>query len=256
MESNGENKKVERQSSSFRLRSPSLNALRLQRIFDLFDKNGDGLITLDELSQALSRLGLDADLSDLKSTVESYIQPGNTGLDFDDFTSLHKTLDESFFGGAGDCYESSPDSAAAEEADLAEAFKVFDENGDGFISARELQAVLKKLGLPEGSEMERVEKMIVSVDRNQDGRVDFSEFKNMMRIVLIVLEDLAESMGRLRLVHVESMVLLITLDPPNSAAYGVAKQHLQFREIVAWDVAAALQGLLNQEQCIRLQVTA
>ncbi|XP_013595667.1 PREDICTED: calcium-binding protein CML42-like [Brassica oleracea var. oleracea] len=183
MESNGENNKVERQSSSFRLRSPSLNALRLQRIFDLFDKNGDGFITLDELNQALSRLGLDADLSDLKSTVESYIQPGNTGLDFDDFTSLHKTLDESFFGGAGDCDESSPESA--EEADLVEAFKVFDENGDGFISARELQAVLKKLGLPEGSEMERVEKMIVSVDRNQDGRVDFSEFKNMMRIVVI-----------------------------------------------------------------------
>ncbi|CAG7883961.1 unnamed protein product [Brassica rapa] len=217
MESNGENKKVERQSSSFRLRSPSLNALRLQRIFDLFDKNGDGFITLEELNQALSRLGLDADLSDLKSTVESYIQPGNTGLDFDDFTSLHKTLDESFFGGAGDCDESSPESA--EEADLVEAFKVFDENGDGFISARELQAVLKKLGLPEGSEMERVEKMIVSVDRNQDGRVDFSEFKNMMRIVA-----LAESMGRLYyLVHVESMGIiaekLITLDLPNSAAY-------------------------------------
>lgn len=189
MESNGENdKKVERQSSSFRLRSPSLNALRLQRIFDLFDKNGDGFITVDELNQALSRLGLDADLSvsDLKSTVESYIQPGNTGLDFDDFSSLHKTLDESFFGGAGDCGESSPDSAAAaEEADLAEAFKVFDENGDGFISARELQAVLKKLGLPEGSEMERVEKMIDSVDRNQDGRVDFFEFKNMMRTVVV-----------------------------------------------------------------------
>ncbi|KAJ0263555.1 Calcium-binding protein CML42 [Hirschfeldia incana] len=187
MESNGENnKKVERQSSSFRLRSPSLNALRLQRIFDLFDKNGDGFITIDELNQALSRLGLDADLSDLKSTVESYIQPGNTGLDFDDFSSLHKTLDDSFFGGAGDCGESSPDSAAAvEEADLAEAFNVFDENGDGFISARELQTVLKKLGLPEGAEMERVEKMIESVDRNQDGRVDFSEFKNMMRTVVI-----------------------------------------------------------------------
>lgn len=62
---------------------------------------------------------------------------------------------------------------------------MFDENGDGFISARELQAVLKKLGLPEGSEMERVEKMIDSVDRNQDGRVDFFEFKNMMRTVVV-----------------------------------------------------------------------
>ncbi|CAN8231247.1 unnamed protein product [Cochlearia groenlandica] len=189
MESNGEIKKkktVTRQSSSFRLRSPSLNALRLQRIFDLFDKNGDGFITVDELSQALTRLGLNADLSDLKSTVESYIQPGNTGLDFDDFSSLHKTLDDSFFGGVESTDDgSSPETAAADESDLAEAFKVFDENGDGFISARELQAVLKKLGMPEGGEMERVEKMIVSVDRNQDGRVDFFEFKNMMRTVSI-----------------------------------------------------------------------
>ncbi|CAH2078431.1 unnamed protein product [Thlaspi arvense] len=186
MESDGEKKKVTIKSSSFRLRSPSLNALRLQRIFDLFDKNGDGFITVEELSQALSRLGLNADLSDLKSTVESYIQPGNTGLNFDDFSSLHKTLDDSFFGGAEENDEtSSPESAAADESDLAEAFKVFDENGDGFISARELQTVLKKLGLPEGGEMARVEKMIVSVDRNQDGRVDFFEFKNMMRTVVI-----------------------------------------------------------------------
>lgn len=188
MESNNnEKKKVARQSSSFRLRSPSLNALRLQRIFDLFDKNGDGFITVEELSQALTRLGLNADLSDLKSTVESYIQPGNTGLNFDDFSSLHKTLDDSFFGGAcgGGENEDDPSSAAENESDLAEAFKVFDENGDGFISARELQTVLKKLGLPEGGEMERVEKMIVSVDRNQDGRVDFFEFKNMMRTVVI-----------------------------------------------------------------------
>ncbi|KAJ4912755.1 Calcium-binding protein CML42 [Raphanus sativus] len=186
MESNGDNNKrvnkMIQSSSSFRLRSPSLNALRLQRIFDLFDKNGDGFITADELSQALSRLGLDADLSDLLSTVDSYIQPGNAGLDFNDFSSLHKTLDDSFFGCvAGD----NDDDPSSDESDLAEAFKVFDENGDGFISARELQAVLKKLGLPEGGEMERVEKMIVSVDRNKDGRVDFLEFKNMMRAVVM-----------------------------------------------------------------------
>ncbi|CAN6814116.1 unnamed protein product [Brassica oleracea] len=68
-------------------RSPSLNALRLQRIFDLFNHNGDGFITLEELSQALSRL-------DLKSTVESYIQPGNAGLNFEDFSSLYKTSDQ------------------------------------------------------------------------------------------------------------------------------------------------------------------
>lgn len=169
---------LSRQSSSFRLRSPSLNALRLHRIFDLFDKNSDGFITIEELSQALSRLGLDADISDLKLTIESFIKPGETGLQFVDFAALHKTLDESFFARDCEC-DGSP------ESDLEEAFKVFDQDGDGFISAVELQNVLKKLGLPEAGEIEQVEKMIVSADTNHDGRVDFFEFKNMMRTVLV-----------------------------------------------------------------------
>ncbi|XP_010494470.1 PREDICTED: probable calcium-binding protein CML43 [Camelina sativa] len=176
---NEKKKTLSRQSSSFRLRSPSLNALRLHRVFDLFDKNKDGFITVEELSQALSRLGLDADFSDLKTTIDSYIKPDKTGLRFDDFAALHKTLDESFFGGEGSCCDGSP------ESDLEEAFNVFDEDGDGFISAFELQKVLKKLGLPEAGEIEQVEKMIVSVDINHDGRVDFFEFKNMMQVALV-----------------------------------------------------------------------
>lgn len=71
-----------------------------------------------------------------------------------------------------------------DEADLNEAFKVFDENGDGFISASELQKVLGKLGFTEANEMGRVKMMISSVDLNHDGRVDFSEFKDMMRVIV------------------------------------------------------------------------
>ncbi|RVW29761.1 Calcium-binding protein CML42 [Vitis vinifera] len=74
---------------SFRLRCPSLNSVRLRRIFDLFDKNSDGTITVTELSQALALLGLDADLPDLQSIVQSHIKPGNLGLEFDDFAALH-----------------------------------------------------------------------------------------------------------------------------------------------------------------------
>ncbi|KAK0585410.1 hypothetical protein LWI29_028103 [Acer saccharum] len=173
-------------SSSFCLRSsPSLNTLRLRRIFDIFDKNGDGMITAQELNQALSCLGLDADLSELESTVVSYIKPGNGGLGFEDFVSLHRSLDNALFGcdddECGD--EGITDMFDQEESDLTEAFKVFDVNGDGFISARELQEVLGKLGFAEGNEIQRVEQMIVSVDRNRDGRVDFFEFKNMMNIL-------------------------------------------------------------------------
>ncbi|XXG40106.1 hypothetical protein AAC387_Pa01g0902 [Persea americana] len=169
---------LSRASPSFRLRSPSLNALRLRRIFDVFDNNGDGVITLNEISRALERLGLEADRKELESTVLCYIKPGKSGLDFDDFESLHRSLGDNFFGAGDVCADSEQDNE-----DLMEAFKVFDEDGDGFISAGELQAVLSKLGLPEGREIDRVRQMILSVDRNRDGRVDFEEFKDMMKNV-------------------------------------------------------------------------
>lgn len=71
------------------------------------------------------------------------------------------------------------------EEEMREAFKVFDVDGDGFISAVELQEVLKKLGMPEASSMATVREMICNVDRDSDGRVDFGEFKIMMQGITI-----------------------------------------------------------------------
>ncbi|KAL5991404.1 Calcium-binding protein cml42 [Asimina triloba] len=174
-------------SPTFRLRSSSLNALRLRRIFDVFDTNRDGVITITELHRALERLGLEADLAELEATVQCYIKPGRFGIEYDDFEALHHNLGDAFFGGGGDdCQKDlSVGSSAQEEMDLTEAFKVFDEDGDGFISVGELQTVLGKLGLPEAEEIERVKQMICSVDQNCDGQVDFEEFKCMMQSITI-----------------------------------------------------------------------
>jgi len=179
-----------KKASSFRLRSESLNTLRLRRIFDLFDKNSDGIITVDELDRALSLLGLETDVAELDATVKSFIREGNVGLQFEDFVSLHQSLNDTYYGYGDDggqaCDEEETKSKLSqEESDLSEAFKVFDEDGDGYISAKELQVVLGKLGFSEGKEIDRVEKMIISVDRNRDGRVDFFEFKDMMRSVMV-----------------------------------------------------------------------
>ncbi|CAI0408199.1 unnamed protein product [Linum tenue] len=140
------------------------------------------MITVHDLSQALTLLGLDADFSELDSTIQAHIKSGNDGLEFEDFVALHQSL-----GGQQQDQDQDQcaDEISQEESDLSEAFKVFDEDGDGYISAHELQVVLRKLGLPEATEIDRIEQMIVSVDRNQDGRVDFFEFKDMMRSVLV-----------------------------------------------------------------------
>ncbi|CAD6222491.1 unnamed protein product [Miscanthus lutarioriparius] len=179
-------------SASFRLRNGSLNAVRLRRVFDLFDRNGDGEITVDELAQALDALGLDADRAGLAATVGAYVPDGATGLRFEDFDKLHRALGDAFFGALADQQD---DAAAAgadggkggeeDEQEMREAFKVFDVDGDGFISAAELQEVLKKLGLPEASSMANVREMICNVDRDSDGRVDFGEFKCMMQGITV-----------------------------------------------------------------------
>jgi calcium-binding protein CML len=147
--------------------------LRLRRVFDLFDCDGDGIITQAELSGALGRLGLalGAQAGTLDSVVAAYIAPGMPGLRFSDFEALHDELD----GGEGEGPEEED-----EEREMREAFAVFDENGDGYISAAELQAVLGRMGMPEAGSMARVQDMIAAHDRDSDGRVDFHEFKAMM----------------------------------------------------------------------------
>jgi calcium-binding protein CML len=184
-------------SASFRLRNGSLNAVRLRRVFDLFDRNGDGEITVDELAQALDALGLDADRAGLAATVGGYVPEGAAGLRFEDFDALHRALGDAFFGALPDPQDDAAAAAAEggkgggggggdeEEEEMREAFKVFDVDGDGFISAAELQEVLKKLGLPEASSMANVREMICNVDRDRDGRVDFGEFKCMMQGITV-----------------------------------------------------------------------
>ena len=179
-------------SASFRLRNGSLNAVRLRRVFDLFDRNGDGEITVDELAQALDALGLDADRAGLADTVGAYVPNGAAGLRFEDFDKLHRALGDAFFGALADQQDDAAGAGAdggkggeEDEQEMREAFKVFDVDGDGFISAAELQEVLKKLGLPEASSMANVREMICNVDRDSDGRVDFGEFKCMMQGITV-----------------------------------------------------------------------
>ncbi|XP_030544502.2 calmodulin-like protein 6 [Rhodamnia argentea] len=65
---------------------------------------------------------------------------------------------------------------------LHQAFKIFDEDGNGFIEAVLLKRVLECLGLDGGWNIGDIEKMVQVVDLNLDGKVDLSEFKLMMAL--------------------------------------------------------------------------
>ncbi|KAG9128873.1 hypothetical protein Leryth_009651 [Lithospermum erythrorhizon] len=80
----------------------------------------------------------------------------------------------------GELYQSIMDEKDEEE-DMREAFKVFDRNGDGFITVEELKSVLASLGLKQGRTVEDCRKMILKVDVDGDGMVNFNEFRKMMK---------------------------------------------------------------------------
>ena len=59
-----------------------------------------------------------------------------------------------------------------------EAFKIFDQDGDGFISAPELGRVLKNMG--EDLKPYELAEMIQEADKDGDGRLNYEEFVDIM----------------------------------------------------------------------------
>ena len=68
------------------------------------------------------------------------------------------------------------DTDSADE--IKEAFKVFDKDGNGFISAAELRHVMTNLG--EKLSDEEVDEMIREADVDGDGQINYQEFVDMM----------------------------------------------------------------------------
>lgn len=113
-----------------------LSANDLQKIFQELDKNGAGLISIDQLKWLLEKIGFQTSIDELQVLMGS-----GKCLDSIDFFFFYDIVIEKQKKG-GD--EASDD---LEDSDLIKAFKVFDLNDDGFISCEELQSVLSRLGL-------------------------------------------------------------------------------------------------------------
>ncbi|KAL0910002.1 hypothetical protein M5K25_020923 [Dendrobium thyrsiflorum] len=146
-----------------------MDSVDLKRVFQMFDRNGDGSITKKELSDSLSNLGIGIPDSELQSMIDKIDANGDGCIDIDEFGALYKSIMDERSGDQD------------EEEDMREAFNVFDQNGDGFITVEELRSVLGSLGLKQGRTMEDCRRMIRKVDLDGDGMVDFKEFKQMMR---------------------------------------------------------------------------
>ena len=67
-----------------------------------------------------------------------------------------------------------------EDEDLYYAFKKFDLDNSGYISVKELQQILARIG--QHYSTEQIAELVSLVDANSDGRLSYQEFVKLMKL--------------------------------------------------------------------------
>lgn len=142
-----------------------MDPAEVRRVFQMFDRNGDGKITKKELGDSLKNLGIYIPEKEMNQMIDQIDLNRDGYVDMDEFGTLYRSIMDE----------------RDEEEDMREAFNVFDRNGDGFITVEELRSVLLSLGLTQGKTLDDCKLMIKKVDVDGDGMVDFKEFRQMMK---------------------------------------------------------------------------
>ncbi|XP_042510852.1 probable calcium-binding protein CML18 [Macadamia integrifolia] len=142
---------------------------QLKQVFKLIDANGDGKISPLELGEVLLSLGHEklTAVSEAEGMIRELDCNGDGYIDLDEFMDVVGGPE----GGEVGC--------SSREDELMDAFLMFDSDGNGYISANELQSVFVSLGYDKCS-LDECFLMIRGVDKDGDGLVDFQEFRSMM----------------------------------------------------------------------------
>jgi calmodulin len=131
--------------------------------FDMFDKDGSGAISKEELGEVMSQLGFAPTDEELRDMINEHDSDKSGQIEFNEFCglmTLHMNNDE-----------------CADET-LKAAFDTFDKDKSGKISSDELRQVMTLLG-ENLSDME-ISEMIREADLDGDGQINYEEFVSMM----------------------------------------------------------------------------
>uniref|UniRef100_A0A1I7U3B3 Calmodulin-like protein n=2 Tax=Caenorhabditis tropicalis TaxID=1561998 RepID=A0A1I7U3B3_9PELO len=125
--------------------------------FLLFDKDGNGTISIKELGVAMRALGQNPTEQQMMEIIHDVDLDGNGQVEFPEFCVMMKRI--------------------MKETDsemIREAFKIFDRDGNGVITANEFKLFMINMGMC--FDESEVEEMMNEVDCDGNGEIDYEEF--------------------------------------------------------------------------------
>jgi len=137
----------------------TVTAAELKEAFKLFDMDGDGLITKDELRKLVEKVGGNMTEGEAQGLIRQADKDGNDGIDFSEFAKLWAAIK----GEGGE-----------DEPRIRAEFCKLDVDRSGFITKDEMMAVISDL-----TDQEKVAaavRCVAELDVDQDGRISYPEF--------------------------------------------------------------------------------
>ncbi|GIY19384.1 calcium-binding protein E63-1 [Caerostris darwini] len=138
----------------------------LKTAFSMLDKNQDGRVNLSEMKHMLTSLGIRIEDCVVEALIKQASERDDGLVSEEEFLSWMAAQEE--IGGQEDDLMD----------DLLAAFRVFDKDGNGYITRDELKMAMDLIG--ETVTEVQLDEMLKASDIDHDGRINYEEFVKIL----------------------------------------------------------------------------
>lgn len=142
--------------------------LDLKEVFDTFDYNGNGILSPNDLKNALISYGYNASKETVYDIIAEYDEDESGGLSFKEFLRM-----------ITNSLSNNNNNKINKKNEIDRVFRKFDPKNKGYIDLEAFKRIFSEDFQEEFDENE-IKEIIKKIDSNQDGKISYEDFYNVM----------------------------------------------------------------------------